>query len=157
PPQGATGLMPVVCSHDRHQAGRSLSEHDYLDTGTMKNVLWVLFVGTCAFLGGRVAVHVAPRLQIPAQAQQPAGGLPAPPPDVVRLSDRFETVARRVMPAVVYVEAAKPAAAAAKARPTEDSGSGVLVRLDGQPGTFVLTNNHVVAQARPDQITLSLA
>ncbi len=124
----------------------------------MKRLLWVLFVGSCAFFGGGVAVTVSPRLQIPVQAQsQPAGGLPQPSTDVVRLADRFEHVARRVSPAVVYVEAVKPAGVAPKARVAEDSGSGVLVKLDGQRGTFVLTNNHVIAQARPEQITLSLA
>lgn len=124
----------------------------------MKHLLWLVFVGVCAFFGGGVAVTVAPRLQIPAQAQpSSAGGAAAPVTDVVRLADRFEVVARRVSPAVVYVEATKPAAAPAKARVTEDSGSGVLIKLEGQPGTFALTNHHVIAQARPDQVTLSLA
>ena len=39
----------------------------------------------------------------------------------------------------------------------EESGSGVIARLDGRPGYVVLTNNHVVAQSKPDQITVSLA
>lgn len=118
----------------------------------MKHILWVLLIGACAFFGGGVAVTVSPRLQLPAQAQQspftPAG-------DVLRISERFETVAKRVSPAVIYVEATKPGAA--KAKVSEDSGSGVLVRLEGQRGTFALTNNHVIAQARLEQITLSLA
>src|SRR5262249_39749598 len=42
-------------------------------------------------------------------------------------------------------------------KPVEESGSGVIVRLDGRAGYSVLTNNHVIAQARPDQITLSLS
>src|SRR5205823_5744886 len=45
----------------------------------------------------------------------------------------------------------------ASARPVEESGSGVLIRADGQRGVLVLTNNHVVANATPAQITVSLA
>jgi S1-C subfamily serine protease len=72
-------------------------------------------------------------------------------------SDRFEAVVRRVMPAVVGVDAVKAAAPAVKGKPAEESGSGVLVRLDGPPGTFALTNNHVVAGSRPEDIAVTLA
>jgi S1-C subfamily serine protease len=76
----------------------------------------------------------------------------------VKLGDRFEAVARKVSPAVVYVEATRPAATpSAKARATEESGSGVLIHVEGQRGVFVLTNNHVIAQAPPEQITINLA
>src|SRR5262249_47078615 len=37
------------------------------------------------------------------------------------------------------------------------SGSGVLIRASGVRDVLVLTNNHVVAQALPQQITVSLA
>jgi S1-C subfamily serine protease len=60
------------------------------------------------------------------------------------------------MPAVVAVEATKPAARPGK-KPVEESGSGVLIQVPGQAGTFVLTNNHVVAGAPAAQITVSLA
>jgi serine protease Do len=119
----------------------------------MKQLLWIFFVGVSAFFGGSVAVSISPRLQLPVQAQLP----PASQTDIVRLSDRFETVARRVSPTVVSVEAVKPGGAAAKTRLAEDSGSGVICKLGSQAGTFVLTNNHVISQARPDQITVSLA
>jgi S1-C subfamily serine protease len=79
--------------------------------------------------------------------------------DVGRLGDRFEEVARRVSPAVVYVEAVKPAApsGSGKLKPIEESGSGVIIRLDEKGEILVITNNHVIAQARADQITINLA
>ncbi len=77
------------------------------------------------------------------------------------LSDRFESIVARVGPSVVSVEAIKPAKPAAngtgKNRPIEESGSGVLLKLEGRPEFFVLTNNHVVSQARNEQITIHLA
>ena len=39
----------------------------------------------------------------------------------------------------------------------EESGSGVIIQMPGQTGYFVLTNNHVVSQAQPEQITIHLA
>jgi S1-C subfamily serine protease len=78
--------------------------------------------------------------------------------DAVRLSDRFEEVARRVGPAVVAIEAVKPSTkSGSKSRSVEESGSGVLIRVAGQRGVLALTNNHVVSQAAPAQITVSLA
>jgi S1-C subfamily serine protease len=76
----------------------------------------------------------------------------------MRISDRFEAVARLVSPAVVYVEATKPggSSVAAKTRSVEESGSGVIIRVAGQRNPLVLTNNHVIAQATPDQIAINL-
>jgi S1-C subfamily serine protease len=125
----------------------------------MKRFALLLSAGGLTFLGGLVGAFCAHRVEAPvAQAQEP-GPLPAPTSDIVKLGDRFEAVARKVSPAVVYVEATKPPAPtpAAKARATEESGSGVLIRIDGQAGVFVLTNNHVIAQAPPEQITINLA
>ena len=75
------------------------------------------------------------------------------------MSERFEAVARLVSPAVVYVEATKSSgpAAANKTRSVEESGSGVIVRVSGQRNPLVLTNNHVIAQAAPEQIAINLA
>jgi serine protease Do len=77
------------------------------------------------------------------------------------LSERFEGIAARVGPAVVSVEAVKPpkppAGGNGKSRAVEESGSGVLIRIEGRAGFFVITNNHVVSQARSDQITVHLA
>jgi len=69
---------------------------------------------------------------------------------------RFELVARQVMPAVVAVEAVRPPSQG-RGKPVEESGSGVLVRLPEASGIFALTNNHVIAGAPAEQITLSLS
>jgi serine protease Do len=81
----------------------------------------------------------------------PAGGDP-----LQALSDRFEAIAGRVAPAVVAVEAVKPAktTSTGKNKPIEESGSGVVVKVAGRPGYVVITNNHVVAQAPPEKITV---
>src|SRR5437588_11622228 len=102
----------------------------------MKRVVLVMFLGSCAYLGGSTAVTVGPRFRGPAAAQQQAsGGLPAPTSDVLRLGDRFEAVARKVSPAVVYVEATKPAASGSgpngKQKPIEESGSGMIIKYEG--------------------------
>jgi S1-C subfamily serine protease len=125
----------------------------------MKRALLICFLGGCAFFGGAAAMTFSARLQPPAAAQPASSdGLAAPISDVLKLSDRFELVARRVAPAVVYVEASKPGKpGASKANPLEESGSGVLIRLAGQSQVLVLTNNHVIAQALPEQITINLA
>jgi S1-C subfamily serine protease len=129
----------------------------------MKRFFFLLFLGGCAFAGGLVAVVIAPRLASLGLAQPPAGSpapavvLPAPVTDVVKLGDRFEAVARRVSPAVVAIEATKPAENGGKGKGVEESGSGVIVRFDAKPGFYVLTNNHVVTKARAEQITVNLA
>jgi S1-C subfamily serine protease len=120
-----------------------------------RNVL-IVWIGSCAVLGGGLAGSVLPRLQVPAAAQP---GNNAPISDMVRLEERFEAVARRVSAAVVYVEAAKPATgtSAGKGRSLEESGSGILIRATNQPHPLVITNNHVIAEAAPEQITINLA
>jgi S1-C subfamily serine protease len=60
----------------------------------------------------------------------------------------------------VAVEAkrtAKPTFQGGKERVVEESGSGVLIKAAGWSGYLALTNNHVVTQSRPDQITVHLA
>jgi S1-C subfamily serine protease len=123
----------------------------------MKRAVFVLFLGGCAFLGGGVAVTILPPLGSSATAQ-PASSGDAPAGDLLQLSDRFEAVARRVTPAVVYVEASKSAKPSVnKSGAVEESGSGVLIRVEGQSQPLVLTNNHVIASAAPEQITVNLA
>jgi S1-C subfamily serine protease len=125
----------------------------------MKRLLTVLFLGGSSFLGGAAILVFLPRLAAPAAAQSASGkDLPAPVSDVLRISDRFEHVARLISSAVVYVEAVKPPqASSSKKRPVEESGSGVIIKVQGRKGCFVLTNNHVIAHARPDQVTINLA
>ncbi len=127
----------------------------------MKRTILLCLAGLGFFFGGTTVVHVPLHLGSPLAAQtRPASADP-----LQALSDRFEAIAAKVAPAVVSVEAIKPAKPAANAngsgtvknRPVEESGSGIIIRIDGKPGFFVLTNNHVIAKARNDQITVHLA
>lgn len=132
------------------------------ESEVMKTICLVTFLGGCAFLGGVAGIHLTPRLGTFAFAQSSVqNGMPSPASDIVRLGDRFEFVARRVAPTVVAVEATKghtvSHAQQGRGRPIEESGSGVLVRLEGYRNLLVLTNNHVIAQSHPGQITISLA
>ncbi len=118
----------------------------------MKRVGISLFLGASAFAGGLAgsalitnsssAIAETRRIQ-----------------DAQSLSESFEQVVRRVSPSVVAIEAVKPPAATAtnKTKPVEESGSGVLIRIEGVKGTLVITNNHVISGAKADQITVNLA
>ena len=125
-----------------------------------RSALLTLAILGMAFAGGWAGDSLSsPRLAIAA----PSGDLPVAPPGsiddkpTVPVPARFETLVQKIMPAVVSVDAIKPAApGAAKNKPTEDSGSGVLVQLPGYRGTFVITNNHVVAGAKATEITVTL-
>jgi S1-C subfamily serine protease len=130
----------------------------------MKQLASLIVLAGGAFFGGGMAVTVAPLLQIPAAVAQNSQGdtTPVSGTDVSKIGERFEEVARRVSPAVVYVEVTKPNTAATSsangaARVLEESGSGVIIRAGDGRGHLVITNNHVIAHARPEQITISLA
>ena len=124
----------------------------------MRSVLPTLFLGSCAFLGGAMAVTVGQRFPPLAIAQSSTSPPTASSNDLSKLSDQFESVARQVSPAVVYVEASKPAKPVnGKMNTSEESGSGVLIRVAGQSQTFVLTNNHVIAQSAPERVTITLS
>ncbi|HQR43248.1 MAG TPA: trypsin-like peptidase domain-containing protein [Gemmatales bacterium] len=77
--------------------------------------------------------------------------------DVVALSERFQLVSKKVAPAVVSIEARKMSTIPNAKKQIEDSGSGVIVKLDNRPGYYVLTNNHIVENAPPENIILQLA
>jgi S1-C subfamily serine protease len=117
----------------------------------LKSAALLLFLGACAFGGGSAAVVFGPLLTAPAAAQVGPGGTA----DLGRTSERFEAVARKIMPTVVAVEAKKPAGGK-RTKAEEESGSGVLIR-DTTRGVLVLTNNHVIADAGARGITISLA
>jgi S1-C subfamily serine protease len=129
----------------------------------MKRLALLSFVGGCAFFGGASIVALSPQLvgSVVAQTQGSPSTGQAAVGDATLVSDRFEAVVQKVAPAVVAVEATMPAKPAAggkgKGRVVEESGSGVIIRAEGQSGYQVLTNNHVVTQARPDQVTVSLS
>lgn len=115
-------------------------------------------VAICAFLGGWSATQFNGWTSR-AQAQAPGRELTANVvTDLVSIGDRFEMVAKKVSPAVVYVEARKPieAKASGSAKVVEESGSGVLVRWENRRDYLVLTNNHVIAGAAPEQIIVKL-
>jgi S1-C subfamily serine protease len=109
-----------------------------------------------ALLSGMLGVICVASFETSAFAQGPASGSQSA--DMLGVSERFEKVASQVSPAVVYVEAAKPSrSTSGKANTQEESGSGVLLRAEGISQVLVLTNNHVIAHATPEQITVSLA
>jgi len=126
----------------------------------MKRNLFVGMIGLGLLFGGstffQIPIPFAPQLSAQTRTSQSLGADP-----LQFLSDRFEAIVARVGPAVVSVEAVKTSktttSATGKSRPVEESGSGVILQLDGKSGFFVLTNNHVVTQARNDQITVHLA
>ncbi|MGL4549714.1 MAG: S1C family serine protease [Gemmataceae bacterium] len=115
----------------------------------MKRLALPLFLGLCSFLGGLTAVRLS----------SSAGGFAwARSADAAaKIEERFEAVARKVSPAVVSIEAIKPTVEDGRARSVDDSGSGSLVRFAGKPGTYVLTNYHVIGAAPPRQITVNTA
>lgn len=118
------------------------------------------FLGACSCLGGVLAVAFGIHGISPAVAQMNGLRTTSPTSDGARIGERFEYVARKVSPAVVAVEAVKPASArgsSGKTRSVDESGSGVLIRIARNPGVYVLTNNHVIQQAPANQITISLA
>jgi S1-C subfamily serine protease len=116
----------------------------------MKRFLVPLLLGFCAFLGGLAAVEFG--RAAPAVWARTAGASSSDPD---RLEEKFESVAGKVGPCVVSVEAVKSAVRDGKKKTVEESGSGVLFRPDDQRGVFVLTNNHVISDAEPRQVTVS--
>ncbi len=123
----------------------------------MKRYVLPLGVGLALLFGSSAALRGPIDLGSSASAQSQRGAGAADP--LVQLSERFEAVASRVSPAVVAVEALKPAKPVAdgKGKPVEESGSGLVVKVDGRPGYIVITNNHVVAQAPTNKITIHAA
>jgi serine protease Do len=128
-----------------------------------------LVLTASGFLGGFAAVAVfSPHTPVGAQSPLPAppksiddtparGGPDALPsaatPDRPAAVGQFDAVVQKVMPSVVSVDAAKPAA---RGKPAEESGSGVLMKFDGFRGTYAVTNNHVVDGSRAADITVTL-
>ncbi len=132
----------------------------------MSSKLGVLIVcGGASFVGGFVADAM---LHSPASVTAHAPPLPPVPTKITAdlekqpsplLSDRFQTTIRKVSPAVVAVDAVKPAASdpTAKGKPVEESGSGVMVKFPGIAGVVAITNNHVVGAAEPAKVYVTLS
>ena len=127
-------------------------------TPPMNRFVKAIAFGACAFGGGTAGTLLLNRAD-PLVAQT---SRPAPPPagpttlSPAQLGERFEAVIRQMAPTVVSVEAIKPPAPG-KTKPTEESGSGVVVRIEGVPGILVITNNHVINGSKAEQITVHLA
>jgi S1-C subfamily serine protease len=124
----------------------------------MKRYSTALVVGLCAYLGGMSAVALTSR-GLPGVWAQSPGSAPADADSAAlrALNNRFQAVSRKISPSVVALEAIKPATKAGKSRTVDDSGSGVIIRLPGKTGAYVLTNNHVIGQAQAERITINLA
>ena len=68
----------------------------------------------------------------------------------------FELVAKAVSPSVVHIVAHKVGRDERRPHEFEETGSGVIVRSEGSPGLYVLTNNHVVAGASAEDVQVYL-
>jgi S1-C subfamily serine protease len=124
----------------------------------MRRTITLLAIGVGSAVGGAAAVTIGPRLLPQAIADtsgvRPVGNFA----ELGGLSERFETVARKLGPAVVSVEAVKPNGTNkdGKQRTVEDAGSGVII-ADAGGRHWVITNNHVITGAKPEQISVNLA
>src|SRR5207253_3448761 len=125
-------------------------------TPSMKRIALLCLFGAIVFFGAGAVTHLPLQIGSPLSAQ-PRG--PVNPDPLLQLSDRFEAIAGKVLPAVVSVEAVKPGKLTgngAKGKPVAESGSGVIVKSDVKAGFHVITNNHVVGQSKNEQITIQL-
>ncbi len=122
----------------------------------MKRMLLPCVVGAIVFFSTGVVIHFPLQIGYPVAAQ-PGEGRAGSDPQM--FSDRFEAIANKVLPAVVAVDAIKPIKPTngPTTKAVEESGSGVIVKADFKAGYFVVTNNHVVSQAKPEHITVQLA
>ncbi len=122
----------------------------------MKRIALLCLFAGAVFFGVGAVTHLPLQIGSPLSAQ-PRG--PATPDPLLQLSDRFEAIAGKILPAVVSVEALKPPKTngnGVKGKPIEESGSGIIVKSDVKTGYFVITNNHVVGQSKNEQITIQL-
>jgi serine protease Do len=116
----------------------------------------VFLLGICSFSGGMLGFLLLPSSpRVTAQSPAAISGAHLNS-GLLQLSDRFESVANKVSPAVVSIEATKPAVPG-KSRPVEESGSGVIIQGEVGKNAYVITNNHVISGAKAEQITISMA
>jgi serine protease Do len=129
----------------------------------MNPKLAILAVCGCSFLGGLLADHLlCPSDSLAAQGQTvlPTAQIPEPEKaHALSLTDRFQAVIKKVSPSVVAVDAVKPPSTdpTTKGKPIEESGSGVLVKFPGVTGAIAITNNHVVGDAEPAKVYVTLS
>jgi S1-C subfamily serine protease len=126
----------------------------------MKRSLAFVGIGVGCFLCGVIAssrwpaVDAAPIAAVSRSADQDSGKA-----DTASLADRFQAVIKRVGLSVVAVDAVKPPQpdTKTKGKPVEESGSGVLVRFPNTSGVVVISNNHVVGEAEPGKVYVTLS
>lgn len=133
----------------------------------MKHNLAILAVSFCSFLGGGLLASqlliapgtIAAQTQSQTISQNKSPAVEAEKGEARSLTDRFQTIIKRVSPAVVAVDAVKPPLpeSKTKGKPVEESGSGVLVKLAGVSGVIAITNNHVVGAADPAKVFVTLS
>jgi S1-C subfamily serine protease len=125
---------------------------------TMRRLFMLTFVGLSAAFGGAAAVNFGPRLMPQAFADTPGVRPAGSSLELSALTDRFEMVAQKWGPAVVSVEAVKHNGDSkdGKLRSVEDAGSGVMIAAESCRSAWVVTNNHVVTGAKPEQISILL-
>jgi serine protease Do len=158
--QGSVSRSRIVISNI-NQVRRATRLSVFVNQGwtpSMKRILLPCVAFALVFCMTGAIFNIPLQISSPLAAQQ--RGQPAANADdpLAQLSDRFESVAGKVLPAVVSVEAVKPPKANAnpKAKVMEESGSGVIVKSEVKAGYFVITNNHVVSQSKKEHITVTL-
>jgi serine protease Do len=117
-------------------------------------------VCTFSFLGGLAAQALMKPSGLVAadDGARPAGPSLSAEKTLPSLESRFQKVIHQVSPSVVAIDAVKPPVAdATKAKPVEESGSGVLVKFPGVSGAVAVTNNHVVGAAPPSKVYVTLS
>ncbi|MSQ93688.1 MAG: PDZ domain-containing protein [Gemmataceae bacterium] len=124
----------------------------------MKRMILPCLVAVGIFLATGAVFHLPLQIGAPLEAQSRLQTPVSGGDSLLQLSDRFESVVSKVLPAVVSVDAVKPPKVntSGKAKPVEESGSGVIVKCDVKAGYYVITNNHVVGQSKNEQITVQL-
>jgi S1-C subfamily serine protease len=123
-----------------------------------RQLVLVAVCGVCAFLGGAGAEAFLSN--VGTATAQPGPPLP-PVPDLggeKALPDRFQAVIKQFSPSVVAVDAVKPPPpGSTKKDPEEESGSGVIVTFPGAKGVVIVTNYHVVGDAQPSKVYVTLS
>jgi S1-C subfamily serine protease len=119
--------------------------------------LFGIVIIPAALAGGFLAQCLTSSSLVVAQNGPPLPPLPQDRghPAVSALSEQFQSITQKISPAVVAVDAIKPVNGAKKEE--EESGSGVLVKLPNARGVVAITNYHVVGDAVPSKVFVTLS
>ncbi len=102
------------------------------------------------------AEYAPPATAVPATVAPPTaatGAAAAAAADSLRQAGRhLAAISAKTMPAVVNIESSRDS----RSGEVQETGSGVIMRSPRTPGVFVITNRHVVADARLEQIEIYL-